>query len=107
MKSKSAIFELILALSVLIAGLLAGCKKMPKNVSNIPRSQSVPLEENWSAPLGREQLPTPVPGGLRASTAPQRLMAPSFTGYSSSPEAKQSGIFYSQAEELWIISRPK
>src|SRR5678815_2838181 len=29
MKSKSAIFELILALSVLIAGLLAGCKSMP------------------------------------------------------------------------------
>src|ERR1051325_6485410 len=66
------------------------------------------VEQSWSDPVGRELLPKPNPYGNRPLPgATPRYTAPSSSGYTSSREAKQSGIFYSQAEELWIISRPK
>jgi Ca-activated chloride channel family protein len=86
MRSKAAILEPILAFAILIGVLLfAGCKSMaPKNVTNIPRQRSVTISED-----------VPSFGGTAPGLHPATIAT------------MQSGTSYSQAEELWIISRPK
>jgi Ca-activated chloride channel family protein len=124
MKSKSGIFELILALGVLVVMLFAGCAmQTPENVTSIPRQTSWDTTQDYSAaaskttapfkveqsrsdPLGREALPAPGSAHV-ANASPRRVGQDNTDSFTSAPAAKQSGIFYSQAEELWIISRPK
>jgi Ca-activated chloride channel homolog len=120
MKSKTALFELILALSILIVGLLAGCKTHePKNVTMIPRqgaSQSLlgagmarspasPRQEVGTDGFARMSGPaTATALSLQGGAAPS-----SVPGHLATAEQRyvQSSPVYSQAEELWIITRPK
>jgi Ca-activated chloride channel family protein len=130
MKSKSAIFELILALSVLIVVLFGGCATTPENITFIPRSNSAApaaLQSDGQSNEAPMSLggPSPSNGIDRARTGP----SPNFRGFRTpnlygetsyggmggfggvsrpAPQKnEQSQSFYSQGEELWIISRPK
>jgi Ca-activated chloride channel family protein len=107
MKSKIAIFEPILAFAILIAVfLLAGCKvTTPKNATNIPRTGSPATSEYILPPNGGPRI-HPAPA---SSMSLQGGTAPNFSGRNTTEETRfvQSGITYSQAEELWIISRPQ
>jgi Ca-activated chloride channel family protein len=142
MRNKSSVIELLLAVSVLMAFLLAGCYTTVDNRTKVsapvgwsnedlaermkvqgPPRQSViqgaepvprlpatamPVEKSWSQPLGRDRLPTPNPfsRAQRFGSSPASQIGDVAHHDNSHPQSLQSRVSYSQAEELWIISRP-
>ncbi|HEY6229146.1 MAG TPA: VIT domain-containing protein, partial [Verrucomicrobiae bacterium] len=111
MRSKAAILEPILAFAILIGVLLfAGCKSVaPKNVTNIPRQRSVAISEDVPSFGGAAPRLHPAPASAKGSDHEKAFGFDWYAGgiNAEAKQARQSRVFYSQAEELWIISRPK
>src|SRR5688572_2230815 len=132
MKHKSSIIELVLAASVVMAFLLAGCYSTPDNRTKIGMPASYSSDEDLADRMNVQGPPAPssiqdssleslleyqvTSPSKKTDSRPSRqfqrrgvaaFAAPEAQGATWSEGSRQSRPTYSQSEELWIISRPQ